>query len=157
MNSAAAALTWISSAWPTRQALRVSINPSGCQPAAIAGALRAVSLPFGVSNVAQAAALTTSQLSNLTTDLLAALTTKGFWLRPKEVRDLIDDEGTRANRVAALGWGFVMAILSAIALYMVSIFSPVSEREAIHVIVSLGIGAALVRFGMLERRAFRDA
>ena len=89
--------------------------------------------------------------------LLAALTTKGFWLRPKEVRDLIDDEGTRANRVAALGWGFVMAILSAIALYMVSIFSPVSAREAIHVIVSLGIGAALVRFGMLERRAFRDA
>ena len=50
-----------------------------------------------------------------------------------------------------------MAILSAIALYMVSIFSPVSAREAIHVIVSLGIGAALVRFGMLERRAFRDA
>jgi hypothetical protein len=30
-------------------------------------------------------------------------------------------------------------------------------REAIHVIVSLGIAAAIVRFGMLERRAYRDA
>ena len=89
--------------------------------------------------------------------LLAGLTTKGFWLRPRQVRDLIDDEGTRANRGEALGWGFVMAVLSAIALYMVSIFEPVSAREAIHVIVSLGIGAALVRFGMLERRAYRDA
>ena len=89
--------------------------------------------------------------------LLAALTTKGFWLHAREVRDMIDDEGTRANRGAALGWGFVMAILSAIALFLVSIFEPVSAREAIHVIVSLGIGAAIIRFAMLERRAYRDA
>ena len=89
--------------------------------------------------------------------LLAALTTKGFWLHAREVRDMIDDEGTRANRVAALGWGFVMAILSAIALFLVSIFEPVSPREAIHVVVSLGIGAAIIRFAMLERRACRDA
>ena len=89
--------------------------------------------------------------------LLAALTTKGFWLHAREVRDLIDDEGTRANRVAALGWGFVTAILSAIALFLVSIFEPISAREAIHVIVSLGIGAGIIRFAMLERRAYRDA
>ena len=89
--------------------------------------------------------------------LLAALTTKGFWLHTREVRDMIDDEGTRANRVAALGWGFVMAILSAIALFLVSIFEPVSAREAIHVIVSLGIGAAIIKFAMLERHAYRDA
>jgi len=89
--------------------------------------------------------------------LLAALTTKGFWLQRKEVRDMIDDEGTRAHRVAALGWGFVMAILSAIALFFLSILEPISAREAIHVIVSLGIAAAIVRFAMLERRAMRDA
>ena len=29
--------------------------------------------------------------------ILAALATKGFWLEPKEVRDLIDDENTRAT------------------------------------------------------------
>ena len=89
--------------------------------------------------------------------LLAALTTKGFWLRSREVRDLIDDEGTRANRQAALGWGFVMAVASAIALYFLSMFEEVATREAIHVIVSLGIAAAIIRFGMLERRAYRDA
>ena len=89
--------------------------------------------------------------------LLAALTTKGFWLQRQEVRDMIDDEGTRAHRVAALGWGFVMAVLSAIILFLVSIVEPVSAREAIHVIVSLGIAAAIIRFALLERRAMRDA
>jgi hypothetical protein len=89
--------------------------------------------------------------------LLAALTTKGFWLRSREVREMIDDEGTRANRGEALGWGFIVAILGAITLYFVSMYEPISAREAIHVIVSLGIAAAIVRFGMLERRALRDA
>jgi hypothetical protein len=32
----------------------------------------------------------------------------------------------------------------------------VGAREAIHITVSIGIAAALVRFGMLERRALRD-
>jgi hypothetical protein len=89
--------------------------------------------------------------------LLAALTTKGFWFHRREVRDMIDDEVTRAHRGEALGWGFVMAIVSAIALYFASMFEPMGAREAIHVIVSLGIAAAIVRFGMLERRALRDA
>lgn len=89
--------------------------------------------------------------------LLAALTTTGFWWHRKEVRDMIDDEGTRAHRVAALGWGYVVAILSAVTLFLLSIFEPISAREAIHVIVSLGIGAAIIRFAMLEHRAYRDA
>ncbi len=89
--------------------------------------------------------------------LLAALTTTGFWWHRKEVRDMIDDEGTRAHRVSALGWGYVMAILSAVTLFLLSIFEPISAREAIHVIVSLGIGAAIIRFAMLEHRAYHDA
>ncbi len=89
--------------------------------------------------------------------LLAALTTKGFWFHSREVREMIDDEVTRAHRAAAMGWGFVMAILSAIGLYFVSMYEPIGVREAIHVIVSFGIAAAIVRFGMLERRALRDA
>ena len=36
-----------------------------------------------------------------------------------------------------------------------TMFDPVTAREAIHVIVTLGLGAALIRFGMLERRAHR--
>jgi hypothetical protein len=89
--------------------------------------------------------------------LLAALTTKGFWLRRSELRDRIDDEVTRSNRADAVQWGFVSAILAAIGLYLAALIEPVTAREAIHLIVSIGIGAAALRFGLLERRALKDA
>ena len=66
--------------------------------------------------------------------LLAALTTKGFWFRPKAVRDMIDDETTRAHRGDALGWGFVFAILGAIALYFIDQLEPMTAREVIHIV-----------------------
>jgi hypothetical protein len=88
--------------------------------------------------------------------ILAALVTKGFWFQPKEVRDLIDDESSRANRLEGLRMGFIFAVLTATALYFVDQFSPMTAREAIHIILSLGLGAALLRFGMLERRAHQD-
>ena len=87
--------------------------------------------------------------------LLAVLTTKGFWFRKAEVRSMIDDEGTRANRSAALQAGFVVAMISGIILYFIDQFEPMAAREAIHVIVSLGLAAALIWFGMLERRDHR--
>ena len=85
--------------------------------------------------------------------LLAALWTGGFWLQKREVRDLMDDEVTRAHRAAALSIGFLVAMLTAIALYVVDMFEPMSSRMAIHLIVTFGIAAALIRFGLLERRA----
>jgi hypothetical protein len=88
--------------------------------------------------------------------ILAGLATKGFWLQPREVRDLIDDESSRANRLEGLRIGFIFAVLTAILLYFVDQFSPMTAREAIHIILSAGLGAALLRFGMLERRAHRD-
>ena len=92
----------------------------------------------------------------LTLVLLAALTTKGFWLKGRAVRDLIDDETTRAHRGDALQWGFVLSTLTAIVLYFVTMLEPVGVREAIHIIVSIGMAAALLRFGFLERRALKD-
>jgi hypothetical protein len=89
--------------------------------------------------------------------MLAGLTTKGFWLQPREVRDLIDDESSRANRLEGIRIGFLVAMLTAIALYFVDQYSPMTAREAIHIVLSLGLGAALIRFGMLERLAHRDA
>jgi hypothetical protein len=88
--------------------------------------------------------------------MLAALTTKGFWLNSRAVRDMVDDETTRAHRSDAMGWGFVVSTLAGIALYFMAMIEPMGAREAIHVIVSLGLAAALIRFGMLERRALRD-
>jgi hypothetical protein len=45
----------------------------------------------------------------------------------------------------------------AILLYVVDMFELVSGRDAIHIIMTAGIGAALLTFGKLERRALRDA
>ena len=89
--------------------------------------------------------------------LLFGLATKGFWLERKEVRDLIDDENTRANRNEAMRWGFLFAMGSAIAVYILTMVELVTGREAIHIVMSFGIAAALLRWGMLERRAHRDA
>ncbi len=89
--------------------------------------------------------------------LLFGLATKGFWLEPKEVRDLIDDENTRANRNEAMRWGFLFAMGSAIAVYVLTMFEIVTGREAVHIVLSFGIAAALLRWGVLEKRAHRDA
>jgi uncharacterized membrane protein len=88
--------------------------------------------------------------------LLAALATKGFWLEPKEVRDLIDDENTRANRNDAMRWGFLFSMGAAIAVYALTLFdTTVTARDAVHLVMTVGIPAALIRWGMLERRAHR--
>ena len=84
--------------------------------------------------------------------LLAALYTGGFWLRPKAVRALMDDEVTRAHRASALSLGFLLTMLGAIALYFLDMVEPMSSRVSIHLIVTIGIAAALARFGYLERR-----
>jgi hypothetical protein len=87
--------------------------------------------------------------------LLAALVTGGFWLRKPELRAMLNDETSVAHRADALRLGFIVAMISGILLYLLYSFVPVTGREAIHVIVSFGIAAALVRFGFLERRAQR--
>ncbi|MBN8816668.1 MAG: hypothetical protein J0J06_14620 [Sphingomonas sp.] len=89
--------------------------------------------------------------------LLLALATGGFWLRSAKVRALMNDESTRANRAEAFRFGFLLTMTGAIALYIFSLFEPMGARETIHVLMTVGIAAALLRFGMLERRALRDA
>jgi hypothetical protein len=88
--------------------------------------------------------------------LLLALATGGFWFKPKAVRALMDDEVTRANRADAFRIGFLVTMAAAIALYFVSLFEPVGGRDAIHILMTIGIAAALLRFGYLERHALKD-
>lgn len=85
--------------------------------------------------------------------LLLALTTGGFWFKSRSVRALLDDEVTRAHRADALKLGFVVTMIGAFAIYGLLSFEPVSARDAIHLLVTIGIATALVRFGILERRA----
>jgi hypothetical protein len=88
--------------------------------------------------------------------LLLALMTGGFWFRPKRVRDLLNDEVTRANRLDGLRVGFVATMAAGIATYFLAMFEPITGRDAIHLLMTVGIAAALLRFGQLERRAHRD-
>jgi len=88
--------------------------------------------------------------------LLLGLATNGAWFRPRAVRELINDESTRAHRQAGLVYGFWAAMVAALVLYVVNMFETVSGRDAVHVILSAGIVVALIRFGMLERRALKD-
>lgn len=88
--------------------------------------------------------------------LLFALASKGFWFQPREVRELIDDEGTRANRLDAMRLGFLFACGAAIAAYFIAEFQPLTVGETAHLVLTFGLGAALIRFGVLERRAHQD-
>ncbi|MEO6225199.1 MAG: hypothetical protein ABIO80_05050 [Sphingomicrobium sp.] len=92
----------------------------------------------------------------LSTILLLALATGGGWIYRREVRDLANDESTRAHRDAGFRWGFIVTIAAALGVYVLSMVEPISVQEAVHVIVTAGMLTALLRFGFLERRAQRD-
>jgi hypothetical protein len=85
--------------------------------------------------------------------ILGGLLSGGFWFKPKAVRALMEDEVTRDNRHRALSLGFVLAMVSAMILFVIDRFEPIDGATAIHLILSVGLGAALARFSMLERRA----
>jgi hypothetical protein len=86
--------------------------------------------------------------------LLSILWTGGMTLRGHAVRHLLNDEVSRANRSNALEVGFFCSMLAALSLYAISSFADVSALEAIHTVVTAGIVPALLRFGLLERRAW---
>ena len=88
--------------------------------------------------------------------ILAALVTGGAWIYPKHIRDLANDELTRAHRDKALRLGFINAMITCLLLYVLSTFSPVDAREAIHVITTVGLASALLSFAVMERQAMRD-
>ena len=88
--------------------------------------------------------------------LLLALAFAGGQFRGAKIRALVEDEVTRANRLRGYAAGFWGGALAAIALYVVTMFEPVGGREAIHIILTATIAAALLRFGTLERRAFKE-
>jgi hypothetical protein len=84
--------------------------------------------------------------------LLAALLTGGFWLKPRAIRALMDDEVTLANRASAVKLAFAASMGVAIVLFVLAMPLALTAREAIHLIVSTGIVVGIFRFGQLERR-----
>lgn len=88
--------------------------------------------------------------------LMVLLGVSGGLFRSKAVRELMDDELTRAHRRSALVAGYYAAMLAALILYVVSQYVRMSPPEAIHVIVTVGVIVPMARFVMLERRADRE-
>ena len=86
--------------------------------------------------------------------LIAFLATGGMWRHRGAVRALLNDDAVRANRAEAMSLGFLVAMATALLLYVFAGVTETGLREAIHLIVSGGIVAALLRFGFLERRGF---
>ena len=89
--------------------------------------------------------------------LLFVLATGGGWLRGRKVRHLMEDEGTLAIRGKAYSIGFWASAGACVLVYGLTMIEPVTGREAVHLILTAGIAAALLSFAKLERRALGDA
>ncbi len=88
--------------------------------------------------------------------LLLVLATGGFFFRGKAIRALMNDDSTLVNRQRAMVAGFWATVLSAFALYAISLFEPVSGRDAIRLLLSAAVGASIIKFGLLEKRSLKN-
>jgi hypothetical protein len=90
--------------------------------------------------------------------LMALLVTRlqGGLLNSREVRALINDDVSRENHRTGIVAGFWTAMAMAMAIYFVPAFSDYPSREAVYLIVTTAVGAALLKFCYLELRAHSD-
>ena len=79
------------------------------------------------------------------------------WLRPNSaVLALLDDEGTRQNRLNSCNVGFWAAVGAALFLGLTSHFNPgVGADEVGQLVATAGIVSAMIAFAFLELRAAR--
>ncbi len=88
--------------------------------------------------------------------LLLLLGTGGGLFRGRAVRALMNDDSTLDNRRRAMVSGYWTTIAAAFVLYAISLFEPVSGREAIRLMLSAAVGASVIGFGKLELRSLRN-
>lgn len=89
--------------------------------------------------------------------LLVILAGGGGMFSGARVRRLMNDDVTRDHRSAALAWGFWTAIAAAVLCYAIDLFEPMAGHRAARIVITFSVGVALLRFGRLELRAYRDA
>jgi len=85
--------------------------------------------------------------------LLVILMFGGGWFSTAGVRQAMNDETTRAHRRSALACGFLVSLFAAVLLYVLTFFEEMSAREALRLLLTVGVAGALLRFGTLEKRA----
>lgn len=79
------------------------------------------------------------------------------WLKPSsEVARLLDDDGVREHRRMSCTAGFWTAVVSSLAVAIsVELAAPLGPFDAVRVVATSAIAAALVSFATLELRAAR--
>ena len=88
--------------------------------------------------------------------LLLGLATGGGLLGNQRIRALVDDEVSRSNYRTASTAGFWIAMGMAMLIYLYGGYSLYTGQEAIYLIVTPAVAAALLAFAFLELRALRS-
>jgi len=83
---------------------------------------------------------------------LIILATGGGLRLGRNLRSLINDEVSFANRSLALQTGFWAAMLVGLIVYFASLYTTISVREGLRIVTDLSIAAALIRYAWLETR-----
>ena len=89
--------------------------------------------------------------------LLLLLATGGGLLHQTKIRSLMNDDVSREHHKTAVAAGFWTAMITALVFYWVPGVDAHTAREAIQLVVTMGIATALLVFASLELRAHRDA
>jgi hypothetical protein len=88
--------------------------------------------------------------------LLVVLATGGCLFRRKSVRSLMNDEVTDGHKRSSFISGFWVAMATAVVLFVLPGSDRVNAPEAMYVVVTASVSAALLVFAYLENRALRD-
>lgn len=91
----------------------------------------------------------------MTSVLIAVAAGQWLFVR-RSVRALLDDEGAVSLRRKANSLGLINAMLTSVLLYSLTFVKPFSAREAIVIIVAVGLSSALLSLGISERQALKD-
>jgi hypothetical protein len=89
--------------------------------------------------------------------LLAFLATGGGILTNREIRALVNDEVSRLNYKTSVVAGFWVAMITALAIYLIPGLDHFTGRQAVYVMVTSSVAVASITFSYLELRAHRDA
>lgn len=89
--------------------------------------------------------------------LLGVLATGGGLLNARQIRALVHDDVSRSHTRTASSIGYWVAMIAAMTVYLVPITRVQTGREAIYVVVTSSLVAALLAFSYLEFRAHADA